>query len=196
MPARARQALADGSAYAYMTWNPQTVVFTAHVVNLTSGSSQSFALAAPLDPEIADHGPAGVYIDSASAWGDQETRYGCSILRPARSSSYDTSTGCGPVRNGYAWIARFDSRDKTVWQPSELAPANSLVRIDLATGAETIWFYRPGHIRGCLAWIRSSGQSCCWAELPTATRCVSSITLGRRVLWCTRATRLASIICK
>jgi hypothetical protein len=70
VPARARQALADGSAYAYTTYNSQTSLFTAFVVDVASGNSRSFKVpAAPWDPYVADFGPAGVYIASGSALG-------------------------------------------------------------------------------------------------------------------------------
>jgi hypothetical protein len=145
VPARARQALADGSAYAYTTYNSQTGLFTAFVVNVASGNSRSFKVpAAPWDPYVADFGPAGVYIASGSALGGPGG--GVWLLDPVTGTIKQLRelANVWMVRNGYAWVARFDSRDKTVWAPSELAPANSLVRIDLATGAETIWFYRAG----------------------------------------------------
>src|SRR5207302_10965616 len=42
------------------------------------------------------------------------------------------------------WVARLDPRDKTAWPQSEVQPADSLAQFDLATGAETQWFYRAG----------------------------------------------------
>ena len=63
----------------------------------------------------------------------------------SQSLLHDAVAGLSfPPGDGYAWVARFDSRDRTVWPSTEIAPANSLVRIDLSTGAETIWFYRAG----------------------------------------------------
>jgi hypothetical protein len=145
VPAPASQALADGSGYAYTTWNPNTSISTAHIVNVASGKAKSFDLSLPQwDPYVADFRANGVYLLSGSALGgpgegawllDPQTG-AVKLLRQIHSA--------WAARDGYAWAARFDSRDKTVWAPSELAPANSLVRIDLATGAETIWFYRAG----------------------------------------------------
>jgi len=37
-----------------------------------------------------------------------------------------------------------DPRDPAPPQPGKGTPGDSLVRVDLASGAETIWFYRPG----------------------------------------------------
>jgi hypothetical protein len=144
VPSRARQALADGSAYAYTTHNSQTGLFTAFVVNVASGSSRSFKLPPVWSPEVADFGPAGVYLVSSSAIGGPGEEVW--LLNPGTGAIKQLGEvhRVWAVRDGYAWVARFDSRDKTVWEPMEIAPANSLVRIDLATGAETIWFYRAG----------------------------------------------------
>jgi hypothetical protein len=144
VPARARQALADGSAYAYTSYNSQTGLFTAFVVDVASGNSRSFKLPPVWDPYVADFGAAGVYLVSGSALGGPGD--GVWLLDPVTGTinQFGQIHGVWTVRDGYAWVARFDSRDKTVWAPSELAPANSVVSIDLATGAETVWFYRAG----------------------------------------------------
>jgi len=49
------------------------------------------------------------------------------------------------VRGGYAWVGRIDSRDPS--PPVGGFPEqkfNSIVRVEIANGAETIWYYRPG----------------------------------------------------
>src|SRR5260370_29254016 len=72
------------------------------------------------------------------------------------------------VRDGKAWVARLDPRDKTVWPQVEIRPADSLAQVDLATGAETQWFYRAGAYpwmvglvsgRPLIAVTSASGQS-------------------------------------
>ena len=144
VPSPARQALADGSAYAYSTYDRQTGLFTGFVVDVASGSSRSFKLSGGWNPGVADFGPAGVYIFSGSALGGPGE--GVWLLDPRTGAIKQLGQihQLWAVRDGYAWVARFDPRDKTVWAPMEIARANSLVRIDLATGAETIWFYREG----------------------------------------------------
>jgi hypothetical protein len=144
VPARAQQAMADGSAYAYTTYNLQTGAFTAFVVHVASGSSRSYKLPSVWNPYVADFGPAGVYLVSSSALGGPGE--GVWLLDPGTGAIKQLGQihRVWAVRDGYAWVARFDSRDKTVWAPSEVPPANSLVRIDLASGAETTWFYRAG----------------------------------------------------
>lgn len=144
VPAPASQALADGSGYAYTTWKRYTNDFTAHVVDVVSANSRSFELPLPWNPYVADFRTEGVYLLSGSAIGGPGE--GAWLLDPRTGTLKQLRqvNRAWEVRNGYAWAARFDTRDKTVWAPSELAPANSLVRIDLATGAETIWYYRAG----------------------------------------------------
>ena len=145
VPARASQALPDGSGYAYTTYDPKTGVTTAHVANIASGKSKSFDLSlSQWDPYVADFRAEGVYLLSGSALGGPGE--GAWLLDPETGAIklLRQIPRAWAIRDGYAWAARFDSRDKTVWPPIELAPANSLVRIDLATGAQTIWFYRAG----------------------------------------------------
>jgi hypothetical protein len=144
VPTRASQSLPDGSGYAYMTWNAQAAEFTAHVVNVASRSSQSFKLSSPSFPLIADYQAAGVYIISGSAIGGPGDQVW--LLDPLTGAIKQLGHIhiVWTVRDGYAWVAPLDARDKTVSPAPEIAPANSLVRIDLTTGAETIWFYRAG----------------------------------------------------
>lgn len=145
VPAPASQALPDGSGYAYTTWNSSTGIFTAHVVDVASGNTRSFDLSlSTWDPYVADYRAEGVYLLSASAMGGPGE--GVWLLDPLTGNVKQLRQvhQAWAVRDGYAWAARFDPRDKSVWPPVELAPANSMVRIDLATGAETTWFYRAG----------------------------------------------------
>jgi hypothetical protein len=169
VPARARQALADGSAYAYTTYNSQTALFTAFVVDVASGSSRSFKVPAGWDPYVADFGAAGVYMSTGSALGGPGE--GVWLLNPGTGAIKDLGQihNVWTVRDGYAWVARFDSRDKTVWAPTEIAPANSLVRIDLATGAETTWFYRAGSYPWLID-LDSSGRAVVLLGGPTGNR--------------------------
>lgn len=145
VPAPASQALADGSAYAYVSWKPYSDIKTVNLVDVASGKVRTLRLSSPPDdPWVPDYGAAGVYLLSGSAIGGPGQ--GVWLLDPATGAVRQLRNvgQIWTVRDGYAWVGRFDSRDKTVWQPMEIAPFNSLVRIDLATGAETVWFYRAG----------------------------------------------------
>lgn len=144
VPAAAGQALADGSAYAYVSTKPYTNISSVHMVDVASGNVRAFNFSTPQYPLVADYGAAGAYLLSGSAIGGPG--HGVWLLDPATGAVRQIRDigQIWAVRDGYAWAGRFDSRDKTVWAPMEIAPLNSLVRIDLATGAETVWFYQAG----------------------------------------------------
>lgn len=140
VPASPAATLADGSAYAYVSYNG---TFVAHVVNVASGDVRSFGLGSLDRPEVADFAAGGVFLYSPSAIGGPGE--GVWLLNPTTGSVTQVAAvhRVWAVRDGKAWVARLDPRDKTVW-PSEVQPADSLAQVDLATGAETQWFYRAG----------------------------------------------------
>jgi len=143
VPVSAPQARADGGAYAYVTVASQTAI-TVHVVTVATGAARHFRLALTGLVQVADYGVAGIYLTEESALGGPGERVW--LLDPATGVVKQTWNihRVWAVRDGFAWVARLDPRDKTQWQPSELTPADSLVRIDLRTGAEQVWFYREG----------------------------------------------------
>lgn len=144
VPAPASSALPDGSAYAYTTADRTTNTFMVHVVRVASGSDRTFKISAPDLPQVGDYVASGVYLFQPSVLGGPGE--GLWLLSPGTGLLAQPWVihQLWTVRNGYAWVARLDPRDKTVWPAMEGPPADSLVRIDLATGAETVWFYQAG----------------------------------------------------
>ena len=144
VPVPPSQAEADGRTYSYVLTALGTSLSKAYVVNVASGGAQAFDLPTPERPSVADYSASGVYLLSQSAIGGPSQ--GVWLLNPATGNVTQLRNlgWVWAVRDGYAWVGRFDSQDKTVWPPMEIAPLNSLVRIDLATGAETTWFYQAG----------------------------------------------------
>ena len=141
VPTSPAATLADGSAYAYVSYDG---TFVAHVVNVASGDIRSFGLGSLDRPEVVDFAAGGVFLYSPSAIGGPGE--GVWLLNPTTGSVTQVAAvhRVWTVRDGKAWVARIDPRDKTVWPPSEIQPADSLAQVDLATGAETQWFYRAG----------------------------------------------------
>jgi hypothetical protein len=141
VPASPAVTAADGSAYAYVTSNG---TFVAHIVDVSSGNVRSFELPSLDRPAVVDFGTRGVYLYSPSAIGGPGE--GVWLLNPTTGSVTQLAAAhrVWAVRDGKAWVARLDPRDKTVWPPGEIQPADSLAQVDLATGAETEWFYRAG----------------------------------------------------
>ncbi|HEX2681608.1 MAG TPA: hypothetical protein VHQ03_09980 [Candidatus Dormibacteraeota bacterium] len=139
VPVAPRQSRADGRAYACVYGSK------AYVVDVATGGVRSFDLPAGSDLwQVADYGAAGVYIMQMSGLGGPGE--GVWLLNPATGSLNFLRQvhQLWMVRDGHAWVARFNPVDKTPPGYSELAPANSVVSIDLATGAETEWFYQAG----------------------------------------------------
>ena len=141
VPVSPAATLADGSAYAYVTYDG---TFVAHVVNVASGAVRSYGLGSLDRPEVVDFAAGGVFLYSPSAIGGPGE--GVWLLNPTTGSVTQVVAvhRVWAVRDGKAWVARLDPRDKTVWPPTEIQPADSLAQVDLATGAETAWFYRAG----------------------------------------------------
>jgi hypothetical protein len=139
VPALPPQSTADGGAYAYVT-----TASVANLVTVASGGVRSFDLHSLDRPAVEDFGAGGAYLVSPSAIGGPGE--GVWLLDPADGSVTQLRTvhQVWAVRDGMAWVARLDPRDKTAWPAMEIAPADSVVQIDLATGTETEWFYRAG----------------------------------------------------
>ncbi len=139
VPALPPQSTADGSAYAYVT--PASL---ANVVNVASGGVRIFDLHSLDRPAVEDFGARGVYLVSPSALGGPGE--GVWLLDPGNGSVTQLRAvhRVWAVRDGKAWVARLDPRDKTAWPAMEIAPADSVAQLDLATGTETEWFYRAG----------------------------------------------------
>lgn len=141
VPVSPAAALPDGSAYAYVTYDGS---FVAHIVDVASGQERTFPLKSLDRPAVLDFNTSGVYLYSPSALGGPGE--GVWLLNPITASVTQVAPlhRVWAVQNGKAYVARLDPRDRTVWPPSELSPADSLVQVDLSTGVETQLFYRAG----------------------------------------------------
>jgi hypothetical protein len=142
VPASPETTLADGSAYAYMTYGPAGA--SAHIVDVATGDVRTFLLKSWDRAAILDFDSRGVWLYSTSAIGGPGD--GVWLLNVTTGTVIEVLAvpGVWAVRDGKAWVARLDPRDKTVWPPMEIQPADSLAQVDLGTGAETQWFYSPG----------------------------------------------------
>ena len=114
------------------------------MVDVASGAERTFRLQSLDRPAVLDFSTSGVYLYSPSGLGGPGE--GVWLLNPTTGSVTQVAAlhGVWAVQNGKAFVARLDLRDKTVWPPTEIAPADSLVQVDLSTGVETELFYRAG----------------------------------------------------
>ena len=148
IPAGAAQSTPDGSVYAYATWDPsQANVAVVHVVDVASATDRTFRLTMPVVAmgfTVADFDSTGVLLLSNNfeqlpdgVWAMNTSSGAVQRLVEVRHVF--------AVRGGYAWAAAIDPRDPS---PPELrrsgTPSDSVVRVDLRSGAQTVWFYRPG----------------------------------------------------
>lgn len=148
LPVPAAQVSLDGSLYAYATFDPSNGdPGRVHIVSIATGSERILAAPAPPAPfqgfDVADFTAAGIYL-VANQVDRLET--GVWLMDPATGTikALAQVVNVLMVRNGYAWTLRVDPRDPSPPQPGKGTPGDSLVRVDLTSGAETIWFYRPG----------------------------------------------------
>lgn len=132
----------DGRFYAYATGD------YVHVVNVADATEKDFRVSVPgVDTSsvaVAEFDSAGVYLLAnrtdqypSGVWVMNQTTGDVRALAQV--------SGAMAVRGGYVWIGAVDPRDPS---PPRLSSGNltydSIVRVDLATGNRTPWFYRPG----------------------------------------------------
>ncbi len=150
VPAGPPQSTSEGARYAYATWDsvsPSTS--RVHVVDVARATEITFDVA--LSPNqnamgftVLDFDAAGIYLVANQF---EQLPGGVRLMDPA-TGAIRALAQVGPVfavRDGYAWLASIDPRDPS---PPQLrrsgTSSDSIVRVNLATGDKTTWFYRPG----------------------------------------------------
>lgn len=152
IPAGANQTGADGSSYAYATVGASSSEPAhIHVVNVAQGMEKVFNVAIPSDVGaangvvVADFDGAGVYFLVT-----QVEAYPVGVWR------LDVATGTVKalarvgavmrVRGGYAWIGGVNPHDPSPPSvPASRFLYDSIIQVDLSSGAQTEWYYNPGH---------------------------------------------------
>jgi hypothetical protein len=145
---------ADGASYAYgIAGTTGSGHSSVHVVDVAQGTERVFAVVSPAPPWEGGRQLAP-YIDAIDG-SDVYFSYPQMEAYPATIWQLNVSTGAVralsstsgvmAVRSGYAWLGRVDPRDPS---PPRYARGgeffDSIVRLDLATGTETVWYYAPG----------------------------------------------------
>lgn len=148
VPASSSQTTPDGAFYAYATTGTQpTLVGQVHVVDVAGATEKVFTVELPINAQglsVADFDSNGVYL---VADGFEQFPSGVWLMNASTGSVKQLSqvNFVEAVRGGYAWAARIDPRDPHPPQLQRSGTASdSVVRVDLATGNEKVWFYRPG----------------------------------------------------
>lgn len=154
VPVGAGQASPDGASYAYAAVNRSNpgANYLIHVVDVASGADRTYSV--PTAPDfgdgsgayIADFDGASVYFSSAQSTGPLLGVWRLDVATGAVTELTRVS-GVAAVRGGYAWVNRIDSRDPQGPQFPGIGGhhSNSVVRVDLATGQQTVWYYAKGN---------------------------------------------------
>jgi hypothetical protein len=152
VPASAPQSTADGAFYAYGSGLALTKQEAAiHVVDVARATERTFTPAAlGVGPTkaflVADFDASGVYFQTMQS--DGSVKGGVWLLNPTTGDvrSLAPVTNVMSVRGGFAWVGRVNPSDPS--PPGGVAHRdlyNSIARVDLRNGSETVWYYKPGH---------------------------------------------------
>jgi hypothetical protein len=142
VPASSAQLTADGGSYAYSIGQRDGRI-QVHVADVATATEKAFDVSQPERAQVVDFGAAGVYLLLPSALGGAGE--GVWLLNPTTGAvqRQQVLQQVMAVRDGYAWVGRIDPRSPLP-QPPEGTVSNSIVRLDLQSGAETAWYYRAG----------------------------------------------------
>jgi hypothetical protein len=147
LPAAASQVSPDGAFYAYGSFDPQHGdPGRIHIVNVSTATEKVFAASPPTDDpgfSVAEFNSAGIYLVANQV---QRAPAGAWLMNPVTGEIRPLThvDSVLAIREGNAWIRRVDPRDPSPPVTGKGTPSDSVVQVDLATGAQTIWFYRPG----------------------------------------------------
>ena len=151
IPAAAAQSSPDGGSYAYATVGASSSEPAhIHVVNVGTGTEKVFnvavpAVGAPNGVVVADFDGSGVFFlvsqvesYSSGVWRLDVATGGVKPLAQV--------TAVMKLHGGSAWLGRTDPHDPSPPSvPASRRLYDSIVAVNLTTGVETPWYYRPGH---------------------------------------------------
>lgn len=158
LPVAPEQISPDGTAYAYATNTP-----TIQVVSVADGTTTSITVKTPSDTAtgIVVEGFDGrnAYFSLGSIEGHPTGMWKIDVTSGAVTALVQV-TDVFAVREGSAWVGYLDPHDTNppvLPSGGEGQLFDSIVQINLTTGARTTWFYRPGQSVSLLA-IDDSGR--------------------------------------
>jgi len=150
VPVSAAQSSPDGSSYAYVTTGASSSQgATFHIVSASAGTQRTFTVAVPNvgaanGVQVMDYDGGGVYFVVT-----QVEAYPVGVWRLDAGTGKVTAlarvANVMAVRGGYAWTGAIDPHDPSPPKvPASRPLFNSIVQVNLANGAQTVWFYSPG----------------------------------------------------
>lgn len=150
LPVSADEAAPDGLSYASVTASdPSSGTATISVVDVRLGTQRSYHVAIPDRPgaqgiRVMDDDGAGVYfvvgqIDQTAAAGVWRLDLATGKVSPLAQVANVVA-----VRAGYAWAGLVDPHDPTPPKLGGISLFDTIVAVNLRTGALTNWYYTLG----------------------------------------------------
>jgi hypothetical protein len=141
-----RQAVsAEGTRYAYDSGDLNLhTAGKVHVVDvITRADKVIYVDRAPVVYKIVDFTGGGIYVTEGDSEGRSRGLWFLSLAggAPQLINNKIESPALG---GGFGWGLDFNAADPHPAPPGLQGPVNRMVRIDLASGIATPWFYRPG----------------------------------------------------
>lgn len=147
LPAGSGQTTPDGAFYAYVTPDATTGIDQVHIVDVGRATERVLQVAVPNNHQaftLADFDARGIYLVADNF---ENLPDGVWLLDPKSGAIHQIAEvgRVEAVRGDYAWAADMNPSDPS---PPVLrrsgTPSDSIVRVDLVTGASVTWFYQPG----------------------------------------------------
>jgi hypothetical protein len=153
VPAGASQSSPDGSSYAFGVLNGSNpgAPLAIHVVTVASGVDHVFSVSTTPDfggvvgAWVGDFDGSSVYFSSQQQMGPPLGVWRLDIASGA-VHQLSKALSVAAISGSDVWLSRIDPRDPQGPQTGRSGPrANSVVRVDLASGKETVWYFAAGH---------------------------------------------------
>lgn len=148
LPLGAGQTSPDGTSYAYISVTGASNPTQVHIVQVASGADRVISIAPPptgVGWQVEDFDGKSVYLSiqipdefPTAVWRLDAVTSSLQQLLPTSAGNVQL------VTNGVAWVGLLNPGDPSPPQLPKGEPFNTLVSIDLGTGASTTWVYRPG----------------------------------------------------
>jgi hypothetical protein len=145
LPVWRESVSADGKSYAYDSGD---LMFhtggRVHVVNVTTGADKVVYIdSATVVYKIVDFTGAGIYLTKGDSEGRSRGLWFLSLTGGA-PRLINSNVESPMLGGGFGWGLDFNAADPSPALGGLEGPVNRLLRIDLASGVATPWFYRPG----------------------------------------------------
>jgi hypothetical protein len=149
IPAGPGQSSPDGARYAYAAGATSAQDGVIHVVTVATGADRTFnvkvpSVGAPAGVEVEDFDGTYVYFVVAQFEGYPSGTWSLDVTSGAVKAMARVDNVMA-VKDGFAWIGAVDPHDPSPPQvPASRRLFDTIVRVDLASGARIPWIYKPG----------------------------------------------------